>query len=76
MTLLKDVPYIGITGNSFFKNAYEQKVVNDYVKNKRMSFTQFRNDMLSKCFAAGDWELEDALGIKQTLNRVSAVCRN
>lgn len=76
VTLLQDVPYMGITGNSFYKNAYEQKVVNDYVRNKRMSFNQFKNDMLAKCYAAGNWEIDDALGVKQTLNRDSAVCRN
>ena len=73
---LGNIPFAGITANSLNKNSYEQKVVNDYIRGKRMSAIQFKNDILDKCDAAADWQIDDALGVKKTLSKDSAVCRN
>lgn len=76
VSAIQNIPWAGVTANSLNKNAYEQRVLNDYVKTKRFNIVQFKNDLIDKCQAAGNWEIEDDLGNKQTITKDSSVCRN
>lgn len=73
---LETIPFIGITANTLSKNTFEQNVVKDYVAKKKFNHNQFRDDILAKCEAAGDWEIEDGLGNNQTIRKNSSLCRN
>lgn len=66
----------GITPNSLNKNSFEQRVVKDYLGQKRWNMNQLRDDIFAKCEAAGDWEIDDDVGAKQPLKKDSPVCRN
>lgn len=74
VSLLSLIPFAGITQNSINKNGYEQRVLKDYISKKKFSIYQFRDDMLNKCEADGDWEIEDTAGNTQTLHKNSAIC--
>lgn len=73
---VETIPFAGINANSLFKNSYEQRVMNDFIKAKRYTVIQLKQDMLDKCTAANDWEIDDALGVKQQIAKDSSVCRN
>ena len=45
---IETVPYAGVTPNSLNNNAFEQRVVKDYMNQKRMNNIQFKNDILAK----------------------------
>lgn len=76
VSILHMLPFAGITANSLFKNQYEQRVLKDYIKFKGFSVIQFRDNMLNKCDAAADWEINDALGGTQILAKNSSVWMN
>lgn len=73
---LVNMPFVGVTANTFNKNTFEQKVLGDYMKKKGWNANQLKVDMLTRCENAGDWQIEDDLGIHQNLSKNSGTCKN
>ncbi|CAI2365249.1 unnamed protein product [Moneuplotes crassus] len=72
---LETFPFVGIPQDALSKNSYEQTVLKDFVRGNRFTNIQFKNDIFTRMEADQNWDITDALGVKQTLRKNSSICR-